>query len=521
MRAQPRAQPDRVGEEDFWYVTLGPLGGPPTRFLLDNNVISIAESLLARDFRPTSVDDRRMLRLIERCVAHPQALIEDGFSLLEGSSIHDPTGINPASLCKRSLAVNLIANAIDDVTLLVGDRGLLAMQLPDDIDKEIAGRLDASSELMASLFVPGYVTALVLEDKLGQAGPVDRIEADTAEYVLEHLDTHLNFVPRLVWHTVLAATLGDQQLRQAAMGVLKTGSRQRGNYQPSKNALSAGWDLALMQLLSTWVAAGERPVLVTNDRKLGVLANALDLSTYQGQLPASAIAPQKTEAAALLSRRYMTLRGLKMAAGLLQPPDRNKVADTVRDAERLVGVETPIPDVIADGITVPQMRLFCDTGHLDDVLALSDTSDVEQREARMSTLFGQDEVVVHHLDAAILLVILLVRRSAELDGLPHSEILAAAVRDDVKLESELFILRTVSFAEKFVRPSISHLGAAFTYQAALVRGQFGVRLLGMCYLIGRLTARISSTSDTPEAQVLSDLGDHARRLFEADATTIP
>ncbi len=402
MRAQPRPELVRAGEDDFYYVTFGPLTCPPTRFLLDSNVISIAESLMSRDFRPQHLDDQRLLRFVERRAAYPQARLEDSFALLEASSIHSPEGINAAALCKRSLAVNLIDVASDDITVLLQQRGLLEMELPEDIDEMIGSRLDAACELMGSLFAPGYVLALALEERLGQAGPIDRIDVDTAAWLLDYLDSALKFVPRLLWHTVLAATLGDQALQQNSMGVLKTGALERGVYEPARNAMSAAWDVAQLQLLSVWVAMGEKPVLVTNDKKLGVLADAFDFTTPQGQLPQQVVRPRQREAAVRLASRYAIARGLKMVTATLRPPDRHLVADAVRQGEQRLGLDTPIHGIIAEGVSLPELRLFCGPTHVEDLITLISTNDPQQRQARFVTSFGQQQIEQVYLDAAIL-----------------------------------------------------------------------------------------------------------------------
>lgn len=513
MRAQPRSELTRAGSDDFYYVTLGPLTGPPTRFLLDSNVISIAESLMSRDFRPQHLDDRRLLRLVERRAAHPQTRIEDSFALLEGSSIHSPEGINPASLCKRSLAVNLIDGASEDVTVLLQQRGLLEMELPEDIDTVIGRRLDAACGLMDSLFAPGYLAALALEERLGQSGPVDRIDIDTAEWLLSRLDSTLNFVPRMVWHTVLAATLGNQTLQQNAMGVFKTGAREHGIYEPARNAMSAARDMAQLQLLSVWVAMDEEPVLVTNDKKLGALADAFDLSTPQGQLPRRAVAPRQNGAASRLSGRYAITRGIKTVTALLEPPRRQFVADAVREGERRLGLATPIPEIIANGVQVPRLQLHCQLHHVEDVIILSGTVASEEREARFVSLFGRNQIEQAHLDAAILITNVLVRLRCDDRGLTHRQILATSVEADLDRGSDLALMRTVSFAEKFCRPAISNLGAAFTYQAALTLEQFPPRLVGSIYLIGRLASALAASLDMSEADVMATVMAHARRQF--------
>lgn len=176
------------------------------------------------------------------------------------------------------------------------------------------------------------------------------------------------------------------------MKVLKTGRLDAKSkiYRPKKNALSAAWDLTILQRMSDHIPSGFQVVLVTEDNGLAKLTNHVG---YRGR-------GLTIDDSSLDANRVVTRTRLIEACAARRMPKRDRIsapsrqlcADVVEAHEKGLGIESGVPDQLRRGPLVITPTL---TIRRRDLELIRSTLMARSEGERVSTLVALRAVTEH------------------------------------------------------------------------------------------------------------------------------
>lgn len=326
-----------------------------TQYVIDTNVISQIERLVRG-----GTADATTLKAAALCrdlADRPWITIVDEFAWIEGSSFHQAAGLSPTSIVIRDVAARLLESRPRDLVATV--HSISGWRLPDGYDENVRRNLDDAISAMQLTVIPCYLAALVLEERYGNTSPAG-LTADDVIDVLTVLHEQLNYVPGVLFAALKLACLGTPDSRTAAMRVLKTGrkSPKVKEYLPIRNALSAAWDLGVLQLLSVKLSQRVNAALVTSDNALADIAERINVLPFGGVVirdDALANSPKSHVDTQRIDSAYACLRG----AATPSIPTRLEIAAALRHIETRIGSASTLPNVLEKGmhLHLPPMQI--------------------------------------------------------------------------------------------------------------------------------------------------------------------
>ncbi|WP_406272350.1 hypothetical protein OH799_32590 [Nocardia sp. NBC_00881] len=248
----------------------GSVSNTNVELIVDNNVVSIAESVMRKGFVENDIQHRR-LRNICDWARSGDAEFNCYVGAVEGAGF-DGYSVSSYSLARRlaSSAALFRAATTDcgvdpfDATPLQ-DRMLV--KLPD-----ITSAVDHAQDLAGNLFLPNYIAILlwrlVCEDR------PNRRDAETSRTLLlelgRRLETKINYLP-LTWIMLFYAEFGTFEVART----VRSGLFKLDGSSLAKNSRSGGWDMSLLSYMSMLrsvdqlegITVPRMPVLVTADAK--------------------------------------------------------------------------------------------------------------------------------------------------------------------------------------------------------------------------------------------------------------
>ncbi|MFJ4164619.1 hypothetical protein ACIPY5_03615 [Microbacterium sp. NPDC089698] len=451
---------DSASANEYRLVGLGIEGAAVDQYVIDTMVISHMEGLVRAGER--TVKTEKLASLCRELAAHPQAAVIDDFAWIEGSSFHNTDGLSPTSIVMRDIATGILLARPADLLSLIGD--LDGWRLPDNYESDVRASLNRTLPGLLLTVVPCYVAALTLERRYGDS-PASRLTVDDVVAVIEVLSSELNFVPGVLLSALKLACAGTEDSRKTVMRVLKTGRRSKKSkqYQPIQNALSAAWDIGVLQLLSAKLQQGINAVLVTEDNALADFAELLTItngwvSVTNGSFETDS---ESRSRAHQIDAAYF-LRRLTANPEL---PDGAVAADVMRRSEAAAAGSSSFPDVLEHGLSINFPTLEFWTDDLDRIAAmLQEDLDGEGAQRLGSMLEGDLVDLRARFDAAFALIratleIIQTNRQVSLDDV----LLSFSRRDDYALSVATVIgafanvdeepYRAVLYRELLTRPN--------------------------------------------------------------------
>ncbi|WP_127479078.1 hypothetical protein [Nocardioides pantholopis] len=449
----------------FHYAEIQGSRGEQTVYVLDNNVVAIVEGMLRSGTLDKNPKRDMVQDLIDRLVAKPSSHCVDDFALLEATQFADPLGLRCDTLVLRDAAYEVIKQSPKDLYASVA--GVQGFGFPAGYDDAFREQVAGTIASLPTTFVPAYVAALVLEKRLG-AGSHRELSEDDVLAVLRTLSTGLGFVPATLWLTLLVASCGSDRARQQAMGVLKTGRKDRKHkkYDARKNALSAAWDLASLQLASEKYVHNTHTVVVTEDKPFADLIGHFQFEFGGLRLDQSAIDPKREPVLDHLMQAYQKDRMGREPSR----PTRERSADLIQECERRLGTPSGVPTQLRSG---PVLRRLEEDFWVRDVQVISDlllaeTSD--DLEDALSAVFA-----LHQVDDLKSLLHGSIRAGA-LAATTFADWFGMATQDVVKGQLEClgeappdYALTLLDYLEAEVRPLQAAARYAFLTRADLLQ----------------------------------------------------
>ncbi|MFJ3394919.1 hypothetical protein [Leifsonia aquatica] len=337
-------------------------------FILDNNVLSIVEGMLRtshgrHDERRDKVED-----FVSRLNADPGRVVSDDFALLEATQFASAEGLRADTLVIRQAALRVLQDA--PLGIYDAAAALEAFGFSAGWDQDVKDDLRLAIDRLPLSFAPAYTVALLLEHRLGEGAHAE-ISKEDALAALQLLADRFDFVPGTLWMTLLLACCGNRDARASAIGVLKTGrkDRKRKSYLPLKNAQSAAWDLASLQSLSERIPERARATLVTEDKALATLVGHLNLTAGGLQIREEHFDGKRISLRDELLRSYAELRQPRM--GLYAAPSLDLCAAIIDDVESRLQERSGVARQIRQGpiFRLPDMSFVSgDLGRVRDLL---------------------------------------------------------------------------------------------------------------------------------------------------------
>lgn len=318
--------------------------------VLDTNVVSALLSLASVPFRPEDRRHIKALHLLHWLHGRPSAKLDLSLDLLEGSSYHRG-GIDSFNLARRSLAVRaLLSLAPEELEEVTHGRRTLAAALKLQEEAAVRAEVARVEGLLPWVFLPSYLVALHAMRHFDPRAP---------EQFADHLVQLADRLPVLPDAPALAGLLlayGTPAVRQLlGDGLFKLRRRNR-----QRSAMSAGWDLALVEYASLLLGpgqvspssqVGEVPVVVTEDKALGQLLRWVHWDPRRQRLCAApdALDPTLRERYEAARRRLDAHIVADFADGLLD----SALRIAITDIESEMGLE-PAPLTVWPKPTTPE-----------------------------------------------------------------------------------------------------------------------------------------------------------------------
>ena len=382
--------------DPYRMVSLSASGIEATQYVIDTNVISHVERLI-RGGAPDE-SSKKAAALCRELAQRPDILVIDDFAWIEGASFHQAAGLSPTSIVIRDVAARLLDSRPVDLLATVAD--LSGWQIPDGYESEVNGSLDTALSAMMLTVIPCYLAAVLLEERYGNTSP-SSLTADDVIHVVTELSGQLTYVPGILFAALKLACIGTGASRTAVMRVLKTGRKTRKlkEYLPIRNALSAGWDLGVLQLLSAKLSQGVSAALVTSDEALADLGELI--TVYQpGVVILLDAAVDASATASTDGQRIDLAYALLRATAVPSFPTRHQAAEAVRQAESRIGATSTIPEVLERGasLNLPPLQ-FTDNDLLLIRSLLTEPAPDARRETLIAFLDGSEQVLRDRFDA--------------------------------------------------------------------------------------------------------------------------
>lgn len=330
--------------------------------VVDNNVVSLLDSVARKGYRDANVQHRRVRNLYRWIERRRNVRINHYLGCIEGANF-DGFTVSPYNLHKRMSSAGILlglARTGADADAFNGDPILQAVRSAEQASLDDA--VDSARRHFGAVVLPNYV-AILQWHLLRQ----ERDDLDTIERLWElheRLAASMNFVP-LACSMLLYAELGTTQVADVVgKGLLKLHDRSL-----ARSARSGAWDVGFLSYLSQLrlgdLVEGDEtttPILVTDDAKFAEAARLLPAIGNSGLFVLDREHFRDPNLATRLSRELLESRALASP----QFPSWARLIDLARSLEGELGVD-PEQRLRIDS---PVVRLAPDGTRMNEILDL-------------------------------------------------------------------------------------------------------------------------------------------------------
>lgn len=303
--------------------------------VLDNNVVSVADSVARKGYNATNVQHRRVRNLYRWIEQRRNVRINLYPGCVEGAGF-DGFTVSPYNLHKRMVSAGVLmelARTRADVDAFDGDpilHAVRSVKLPS-LDEAVG----SARRLFGASVLPNYVAMLqwhLLREERDDLDEVGRLRE-----LHRRIAASINFVP-LVCGMFLYAELGTPEIVEVVgKGLLKL-------QDPSlvRPARSGAWDVGFLAYLSQLrlgdLVTGDEtttPMLVTDDAKFAEAARLLPAVGNSGSFRLDPDHFRDPELAISLSQEFLAARTLAKP----QFPEWASLITVAQEMERELGVD--------------------------------------------------------------------------------------------------------------------------------------------------------------------------------------
>lgn len=358
-------EPMSPQRETFHMVGQAYSGGLPlddVEIVVDNNVVSLLDSVARKGYRDANVQHRRVRNLYRWIEQRRNVRINHYLGCIEGANF-DGFTVSPYNLHKRMISAGILlelARTGADVDAFDGDPILQAVRSAEQASLDDA--VDSARRHFGAVVLPNYVAILqwhLLRQERDDLDAVERLRE-----LHDRVAASMNFVP-LACSMLLYAELGTTTVTDVVgKGLLKLHDRSL-----VRSARSGAWDVGFLSYLSQLrlgdLVAGDEtttPILVTDDGKFAEAARLLPAIGNSGLFMLDREHFRDPELAIELSQELLEARVLATP----QLPGWAPLIDVARSLEGELGVD-PEQQLRIDS---PVVRLAPDGTRMNEILDL-------------------------------------------------------------------------------------------------------------------------------------------------------